>query len=149
VTVLNFFFVQPLFTLFVSDPEDIAALIAFFVTSFAVTGLVRRLRKSSETLREQAQLLELTHDTVIARNGADKITYWNKGAERLFGWSRDEAIGKIPRELLRSAYPIPLDEIRAIMLRDGYWEGEIVKIRKNGERVIVSSRWSSHLDEQG
>src|ERR1700754_557220 len=53
VSILNYFFIVPLFTFYISDPEDIAALLAFFVTSFAVTGLMRRLRKSAETLREQ------------------------------------------------------------------------------------------------
>ena len=54
VSILNYFFTQPLFTFYVSEPEDIAGLLAFFITSFAVTGLMRRLRQSAETLRQQA-----------------------------------------------------------------------------------------------
>jgi PAS domain S-box-containing protein len=149
VGILNFFFTEPLFSFNVSAREDIAGLIAFFVVSFAVTTLVRQIRKSAEILSEPALLLDLTHDTVIVRNEADAITFWNRGAERLFGWSREEAMGKIPRELLRSVYPIPLGDIMATMRREGYWEGEIVKTRKDGTTVMVSSRWSSHFDKSG
>ena len=120
VAVLNFFFTEPLFTFNVSAPEDIGGLLAFFVASFAVTGLVRKTRTSAETLREQAQLLDLTHDTIIARNEADAITFWNRGAERLYGWSREEATGKVSGELLRVVYPVPLEEINSAILRDGH-----------------------------
>src|SRR5262249_3389809 len=91
----------------------------------------------------------LTHDCVMVRGAADSITYWNRGAERLFGWSREEALGKVPQELLRSSYPIPLDDIKAAVARDGYWEGEISKTRKDGTVVIVARRWSLHVDESG
>jgi PAS domain S-box-containing protein len=149
VGILNFFFTEPLFTLNVSAPEDIAGLSAFFITSIAVTGLVRRMRISAETSREQAQLLDLTHDTIIIRDETEAIVFWNRAAEGLYEWNREEAIGKTPRELLRSEYPMPLEDIRATMHRDGYWEGELVIFKKDGAQIVVASRWSPHLDESG
>jgi PAS domain S-box-containing protein len=100
-------------------------------------------------LREQAHLLDLTHDTIIARNEADQITFWNHGAEALYGWRREQALGKTPSDLLPTVYPVPLQEVNAKLTRDGHWEGELVKTRKDGTVVTVASRWSVRLDEGG
>jgi len=149
VGALNYFFTEPKYTFRVDDPTDIVALITFFLTSFVITGLVRRMRNFADTLREQAELLELTHDTVMARDAGEIITYWNRGAEQLYGWGREEAVGKVARELLRTQYPVAPDDIKGAMLRDGHWEGEFVNARKDGTLVTVASRWSAQFDEAG
>ena len=74
--------------------SDIPLLGIFLLTSFVITGLVRRLQQSTATARRQAQLLDLTHDTVIARDSNDAITFWNRGAEQLYGWSREKPSGR-------------------------------------------------------
>ena len=149
VGLLDYFFTAPIFSFAVDTPQDIVTLVTYFVTSIAITGLVRRMRDAAETLREQAQLLELTHDTVMVRDDADMIRYWNRGAERLYGWLRDEAIGKNAPELLRTVFLAPRDEIRAKLQRDGHWEGEFHRTRKDGTQVIVATRWSVQTDEAG
>jgi PAS domain S-box-containing protein len=107
-------------------------------------------RKQAEgVLREHARLLDLTHDTVFVRDMNDVITYWNRGAEDLYGWTREEAVGQVTHQLLQSAFPIPLEEITATLLRAGRWEGELVHARRDGTRVTVASRWSLHRDENG
>ena len=106
-------------------------------------------KRAEEVLREQARLLDLTHDTVFARDMNDVITYWNRGAEEQYGWTREEAVGRITHELLQSAFPIPFEEITATLLRTGRWEGELVHARRDGTRVTVASRWSLHRDEDG
>src|SRR5436309_2071459 len=77
------------------------------------------------------------------------ITAWNYGAERLYGWSRAEAIGKKPSELLSSRYPISLEEIEERLRADGSWEGEIVQRRKDGRPVTVRGRWGLQVDPEG
>jgi PAS domain S-box-containing protein len=80
---------------------------------------------------------------------SDVVTYWNRGAQELYGWTAEEAIGKHAHELLRSVFPAPLEEIRAELLRSGRWDGELRKNRADGSQVIVASRWSLRRDEQG
>ena len=95
-----------------------------------------------ETLRDQAALLDLTHDTVFVRNEQDVITYWNRGAEQLYGWTRSEAIGTVAHVRMRTVFPAPLPDIMAELTRTGRWEGELVHTRRDGTPVVVASRWS-------
>ena len=102
-----------------------------------------------ETLRERASLLDLTHDTVFVRDMQDVITYWNHGAEDLYGWSSQEAVGQVTHQLTRTIFPAPLDEINAQLLATGRWEGELIHTKRDGTKVVVASRWSLQHDEQG
>ena len=95
-----------------------------------------------ETLRDQAALLDLTHDTVFVRDEQDVITYWNRGAEQLYGWTRAEAIGTVAHTRMRTVFPAPLPDIMAELTRTGRWEGELVHTRRDGTPVVVASRWS-------
>ena len=70
----------------------------------------------------------------------DVITYWNRGAETLYGWTRDEALGKVTDDLLQTIFPAPPRAITATLTRDGHWEGELVHTRRDGGRVVVASR---------
>ena len=107
------------------------------------------LRRSEATLREQASLLDLTHDTVFVRDMNDVITFWNRGAEELYGWRREEAVGTVTHDLLHTVFPAPLQEITATLLRASRWEGELVHTTRDGTRVTVASRWSLEQDESG
>ncbi|HXG64422.1 MAG TPA: ATP-binding protein [Blastocatellia bacterium] len=102
-----------------------------------------------ETLRERASLLDLTHDTVFVRDMNDVITYWNRGAEELYGWTREEAVGKVSHQLMQTVFPAPLEEINAELLATGRWEGELVHTKRDGTQVVVASRWSLQGDEHG
>jgi PAS domain S-box-containing protein len=99
-------------------------------------------RQAEEALREQANLLDLTHDTIFVRDMRDVIRYWNRGAEKLYGWTREEALGRITHELLRTRFPEPIEAVSAHVLRTGRWEGELVHTRRDGSQVVVASRWS-------
>ena len=97
---------------------------------------------------QQASLLNLTHDTIFVRDMSDVITYWNRGAQELYGWTAEEALGKRAHQLLRTVFPMPIDEIRAELLRAGRWEGELEKTKADGTQVVVASRWSLRRDLQ-
>ena len=77
------------------------------------------------------------------------ITYWNRGAEELYGWQRAEAVGRVGSELRKTAVPLPLDQIKAELLRVGRWEGELVNNKRDGTPVLVTSRWSLQRDRHG
>jgi len=100
-------------------------------------------------LREQARLLDLTHDTVFVRDLHDVITYWNRGAQDLYGWTRDQAVGASSHQLMQTIFPAPLEAIMAELLRARRWEGQLVHTKRDGSQVVVASRWSLEQDERG
>jgi PAS domain S-box-containing protein len=120
------------------------------VVAVAVTTLLVLQRQAADTvLRRQAGLLDLTHDSIIARTLDDTITFWNRGAQELYGWTRAEALGKRAHQLLATTFPIPAAEINADLLRNGRWEGELVNKNRDGTQVVVASRWSLQADRGG
>jgi PAS domain S-box-containing protein len=158
----DYFFVEPLYRLEISLSDlpyfIIFAAFATLVTWFSTVRrrVERELLQARDDLEievaertQQASLLNLTHDTIFVRDMSDVITYWNRGAEELYGWTAEEAIGKRAHELLRSVFPTPIEEIHAELLRSGRWDGELEKTRADGSQVVVASRWSLRRDEQG
>src|SRR4029077_10997450 len=101
-----------------------------------------------EERTQQASLLNLTHDTIFVRDMNDVITYWNRGAQELYGWTPEDAIGKQAHELLHAVFPVPIDRIRAELLDSGRWEGEVEKTKSDGPGVVGGSRWSLRRDDQ-
>jgi len=107
-----------------------------------------RLR-TERALAEQARLLNLTNDAVIIRDTSDRITYWNRGASEMYGYSSDEAIGSVSHDLFQTVFPEPLDVIEATLKRCGRWSGELVHKRKDGRELIATSRWALDRDSAG
>jgi PAS domain S-box-containing protein len=107
------------------------------------------LERSNRQLRTQTELLRLAHDAVIVRNHDGRISFWNRGAEEVYGWPAAEAVGETSHQLLHTTFPIPRDDIEAVTREQGRWEGELVHRRRDGATVIVASRWSQLCDERG
>jgi PAS domain S-box-containing protein len=121
--------------------------LAFVGRAFNHAG--RQLQELYEELREQASLLRLTHDAVYVRDIKGVISYWNRGAEGLYGWPAEDAVGKLARQLLKTASPMPFEQIEAELLACGRWEGELLKTKKDGTQIVVASRWSLKRDDSG
>src|SRR6516165_7823923 len=121
--------------------------LAFVGRAFNHAG--RQLQELYEELREQASLLRLTHDAVYVRDMKGVISYWNRGAEVLYGWPAEHAVGKLARQLLKTASPLPFEQIEAELLATGRWEGELLKTKKDGTQIVVASRWSLKRDDSG
>lgn len=99
---------------------------------------------------QRHELVDLAFDAMFVRSFQGRaITYWNDGAERLYGWARNEAMGRQPAELLGSIYPIPLEQIEHELVRAGRWEGEILQRRRDGQPITVLARWALQTDAGG
>ena len=109
---------------------------------------ITQRKQAEEALRVQASLLDLTHDTVFARDMNDVITYWNRGAEELYGWNEEEAVGQVSHQFMQTIFPAPLERINEELLRTGRWEGELTHSKRDGTQVVAASRWSLQRDEQ-
>src|SRR5262245_33004354 len=107
-------------------------------------------RKIAEhKIRQQAELLDQAQDAIIVRDLDDKIFYWNKSAERLYGWSTSEVMGRDAKEILYKELPPEFDEAENAIRESGEWSGELSHVTKDGREIIVLSRWTLVRDDQG
>jgi PAS domain S-box-containing protein len=103
------------------------------------------LERNTAQLAYQARLLDLANDAILVRTADGIITYWNEGAERLYGWTKAEAVGKTTQELIRTEFP---EDVSAIFASDR-WEGELRQRCRDGSELAVASRWTTLYDSQG
>jgi PAS domain S-box-containing protein len=104
-------------------------------------------KRAEETLREQAKVLDLAQ--VMVRDLSGRITLWKQGAEKLYGYTREEAVGRISHELLQTQFPETLEKIDEELERTGSWEGELVHRKRDHTSITVSSLWVLHRDSAG
>ena len=109
---------------------------------------VTKRKLAEEEAHKHAQLLDLANDTIMVCDLNGTIIYWNKGAEHLYGWSRNEAIGRNIQALLQAEFGKQLEDAKEVFFRDGYWEGEMVHTKKDGTKVIVLSRWTLQRNDR-
>jgi PAS domain S-box-containing protein len=117
-----------------------------------VSKIARDITEQKQTerrLAEQARLLDLTNDAIIVRDRQNRIVYWNRGAEGMYGFSAKEALGKITHELLRTTHPGNYKSIQKNLERNNRWSGELVHTRKDGKTITVFSRWSLDREARG
>lgn len=159
----DYFFTEPVYSFYVSD-KDLPYFFTFMIWAVVVGGFAALRRRIETDLREtrdrleaeveqrtqHAQLLDQTDDAIFVRDLDSVITYWNRGAEELYRWPAKDAIGRRSYELLGTEFPAPLDELHEQLLRTGRWEGELKRVKADGNNVIVACRWSlrhSELDQ--
>jgi PAS domain S-box-containing protein len=111
-----------------------------------VTDITER-RLAEQKIRQQAALLDITSDAISVRTLDNQILYWNRGAERLYGWTSEEMLATTSDRL----YPNPthVSSILTQVIQQGNWQGELVKLTKAHQEVMVSSRWTLMPDEGG
>jgi PAS domain S-box-containing protein len=110
---------------------------------------VTERRRVERAIAEQARLLDLSFDAIFVRDAEDRITYWNNGASRLYGFSREEALARVSHDLLHTEFPDRLERIIEQLQRDGRWSGELTHKCKDGTSVVVASRWALDRSNRG
>jgi PAS domain S-box-containing protein len=116
-----------------------------------ITTAILTLRNQAATtkMREQLELLNLAHDAIVAHDMHDRITFWNHGAEALYGYSAKDAIGQPIHRMTQSTSPVPHAQIRTELLRSGRWDGEITRVRHDGSEIVIASRAALLRDAKG
>jgi PAS domain S-box-containing protein len=130
--------------------EDEGGCPLYMTMAADVTERIRSqqaLRRALEELRELTETLDLA--PVLIRDLDDHIRHWNRGVQALYGWTAAEATGRLSHELLRTRLPLPLAELRARLMADGHWQGELRHFRRDGRPIVVHSQWVLHSDATG
>lgn len=99
-------------------------------------------------IRNQASLLDQAQDAIVVRDMENRVQFWNKGAERMYGWTRDEVMGK---SLINLTYPDISAFLAAekTLLSTGEWNGEVIQKRKDGDSIYADVRWTLVKDDKG
>ncbi|WP_448266686.1 PAS domain S-box protein [Nostoc sp. DSM 114159] len=111
---------------------------------------VTERKLAEQKISEQAALLDIATDAILVRDFQSQILFWNQGAERMYGWLSTEAIGKNLQEIFHTAgtqqqLEVPLKRV----IESGSWQGELNKVTKSGQKILVESRWTLMRDSAG
>ncbi len=107
------------------------------------------LEQQTVVLTEQAALLDLAHEAIFVRDAQNRISFWNRGAEIMYGWPANLAVGNVTYELLKSKLPQPIGEIDAKLFAQGHWEGEVIHQARNGSFLNVATHWTLQRNADG
>jgi PAS domain S-box-containing protein len=129
-------------------------VISFFIVAIEQAGYanlygqdITERKRAEDAFRQQADLLDIA--PLFVRDIDHRVVHWGRGAQRLFGYTAEEAVGRICYDLLRTEFPSPASEIEETLYWDGTWEGELTHRTRDGSQVIVASRWVLHRDRKG
>jgi PAS domain S-box-containing protein len=115
----------------------------------AIRSDITERKRAEEQIREQAALLDQAQDAILVRDLDQNILFWNKGAEKIYGWTAEEVLGKNAATLLFKDRSSQFDAARQAIVQNGEWKGEMHQVRRDGNEIIIESRWTLVRDEQG
>jgi PAS domain S-box-containing protein len=113
----------------------------------AIRADITERKRAEEALREQAQILDSAQ--VFVRDMASRVVFWPRGAEKLYGFTPQEALGILSHDLFHTQFPEPLEVVEKKLFETGMWEGELIHTRRDGSIIVVSSAWVLHRNSQG
>jgi len=104
-------------------------------------------KRTEDALREQAQVLDSAQ--VFVRDMESRVVFWPRGAEKIYGFTPQEALGILSHDLFHTQFPEPLEVVEKKLFETGMWEGELIHTRRDGRVIVVSSAWVLHRNSQG
>ncbi len=107
------------------------------------------LVSANEDLQKQAALLNLAHDAIFVVDSVDVVSFWNNGAEDLYGFTREQVIGNVACEFLQTRFPESFEQVVNHVIDSGQWAGELRQTTSSGEELVVESRWALRRGEDG
>jgi PAS domain S-box-containing protein len=113
----------------------------------AIRADITQRKLTEQKLQQQAEMLDQSQ--VLVRDADSRIVLWTRGAERLYGYTRSEALAEISHELLRTEFPEPMGEIMHKLQKSQIWEGELIHTHRNGARIHVASTWLLKVEGDG
>ena len=113
----------------------------------AIRADITERKRAEDVLREQAQILDSAQ--VFVRDMESRVVFWPRGAEKLYGFTPQEALGILSHDLFHTEFPEPLEAVEKKLFETGMWEGELIHRKRNGSTVVVSSAWVLHRNTQG
>jgi diguanylate cyclase (GGDEF)-like protein/PAS domain S-box-containing protein len=114
-----------------------------------VAERTQTLERQTAVLADQAALLDLAQDAIVVRDMESRVLFWSRGAEIMYGWPAEAAVGKVTLELLKAELPESVEKIQMELFRQGRWEGELIHHTREGVRLNVASRWALQRDANG
>src|ERR1700734_2504084 len=105
-----------------------------------VHARTEELRLSEMEFRKRAELLELATEAITERDLDGAVRFWNSGAENLYGWRREEVVGQDMHHLLKTAFPVPRNNVDEALSRSGSWQGNLIQTTKEGNEIVVACR---------
>ncbi|MFZ0929135.1 MAG: ATP-binding protein [Syntrophobacteraceae bacterium] len=138
------------------SPDDITRIMQ--IVSYLVIALVlgrgvslqkKELNKANTILRDQATLLDLAHDAIFVRGLDHTVKFWNNGAENLYGFKKEDALGRVSQDLLHTMFPEPIDQVVDQVIKEGRWQGELRQTTSTGQKILVESLWALQLGKDG
>jgi two-component system, cell cycle sensor histidine kinase and response regulator CckA len=115
----------------------------------AIRHDITQAKLAEEQIRRQAELLDKAQDAILVRDMDDRVIFWNKSAEHLYGWRAEEVIGKKATEIFFNEVPPEFEEGQRQLLEKGEYRGEFTHVTKDGHTLIADCRWTLVRDEQG
>ncbi len=105
------------------------------------------LRKSEAQFRMRAELLDIASEAIIVRDEDDRVQFWNSGAENVYGWQRDEVMGRDLHRMLKTVFPVSRETIRAMLSEQGSWQGRLIQTTKGGAEVVIACRKTMNQED--
>ncbi|MBC1223808.1 response regulator, partial [Nostoc sp. UCD120] len=136
--------------IFLDSTGKVARMAGFVIDITEQQAVLRERQNAEQKIREQAAWLDITTDAIIVQDLVNKIQFWNKGAEHLYGWMAEEALSKNANQFLYWKQSFgQLKNIQKTLVEHGSWQGELYQVTKQGQEIIVASRWTLVNDNEG
>ncbi|MEH2308392.1 hybrid sensor histidine kinase/response regulator [Nostoc sp.] len=136
--------------IFLDSTGKVARMAGFVIDITEQQAVLRERKNAEQKIREQAAWLDITTDAIIVQDLVNKIQFWNKGAEHLYGWMAEEALSKNANQFLYQKQSFgQLKNIQKTLVEHGSWQGELYQVTKQGQEIIIASRWTLVNDNEG